>query len=214
MWRPALFLAVLLPFSGIIDWHVSDAVYSIHHCFYKKQALVSGIFYWGPTLVTTFAAFCIGIMIASYWKPSLVRWRAPAALFVLSWAVGLALVHGVKIAWPRPRPCQVIDFGGFAPYRALYEPLFDSGLTNFHSFPSAHAATGFSFFALYFAGRAMKLAWLKNVGLIAALIMGIALSTSRILAGGHFLFDTICAAAVMWYIPQFLLKKVGFHSVK
>jgi membrane-associated PAP2 superfamily phosphatase len=205
MWLIVIFL-LLVPVSGWLDWHGSALIHETNPCFYKHQWLVEGLFYAGPIFVNLLAAAAIALVIMSFSSRKWRKWRTACLLFLLSYSIGLAVVHGIKVLWPRPRPVQVSDFGGFAPFRALWQPLWDSSMTHYRSFPSAHAFTGFSLFAWYFVGKLIHLPWLQTLGLVSAWTLGIALSLSRMLAGGHFLFDTICAGLIGWFMPQLLLK--------
>lgn len=58
---------------------------------------------------------------------------------------------------------------------------------------------GFYFFALALAGRRLKNISLEKAGFILAFTLGILLSISRVMQGGHFITDTLFSALIMWY---------------
>lgn len=195
---PLLIFVILAIFSPWIDWYVAHAIYESHGGFYENR-LVEALFYWGswPAWLTAIVAvFALGSK----------KYRNPALLYLLTFGLGTGLlVNGIlKEFWPRPRPAQVIDFGGDVPFHAFWQPLWGPG--NFKSFPSGHAAVGFVFFALFWAGYQWKHKYMKIIGLAIAILWGTALSLMRIFTGGHFFFDTITSAAIMWYLPPLFLR--------
>ena len=57
---------------------------------------------------------------------------------------------------------------------------------------------GFYFFAVALLGRRLGSRILFITGMALALILGIALSVTRIAQGGHFFSDTLATAIIMW----------------
>lgn len=126
-------------------------------------------------------------------------------LLTLAIGSGLIIHEVLKEHWGRPRPRQTIEFNGTQPYKAYYQPHFNTGTDPSKSFPSGHSSMGFYFFAVMFLGlrlRNKKLFW---TGLFFALVLGILLSYTRIAMGGHYLTDTIVSALVMWLTAFWLL---------
>ncbi|TBO34099.1 phosphatase PAP2 family protein [Aquabacterium lacunae] len=121
-------------------------------------------------------------------------WRrtAVAGLCVAVLSSGLAVELGLKKTMGRPRPVQTVEFGGTQPFHAL----FKRGPTpsKHKSFPSGHAAAGFSLMVLgLFASPLWRRRWLL-IGLVAGGAVGMA----RILQGGHYLSDVIGSFYMVW----------------
>ncbi|WP_265596284.1 phosphatase PAP2 family protein, partial [Verrucomicrobium sp. BvORR106] len=112
-------------------------------------------------------------------------------------AVGPGLVANaiLKDHWGRPRPRDVVEFGG----RHAYEPVWvrDASSTG-KSFPCGHATMGFFFFSYYFIHRRrnVQLAW---AGLAGGMVTGWLIGLARAVQGGHFLTDTWWAMGLMWF---------------
>lgn len=195
---PLITLIILAIFSPWIDFHLSSWIYEYHGGFYNN-ALTEALFTYG-TWPSWIAAFISLALLFSH------KYRRPSLLFILVFSIGSGLIINglLKELWPRPRPVQILDFGGSVPFHAFWSPLFNGN--DYKSFPSGHAAAGFIFFAWYYAGKAFNMRALKIAGLILGCGLGIALSVLRIVMGGHFFFDTLFSAALMWYLPPALLK--------
>lgn len=112
-------------------------------------------------------------------------------------AVGPGLVANaiLKDHWGRPRPRDVVEFGG----RHAYEPVWVRDVSSTgKSFPCGHATMGFFFFSYYFIHRRRnaQLAW---AGLWGGLVLGWLIGLARAVQGGHFLTDTWWAMGLMWF---------------
>ncbi len=121
-------------------------------------------------------------------------WRrtAVAGLCVAVLSSGLAIELGLKKTVGRPRPVQTVEFGGTQPFHAVFER--GTTPTKHKSFPSGHAAAGFSLMVLgLYASPVWRRRWLL-IGLVAGGAVGMA----RILQGGHYLSDVICSFYTVW----------------
>ncbi len=165
------------------------------------------LFTWGPIPSYIAAAIGIGLIFTS-------KWRKTGLLLFLTLALGSGLlVNGVlKPGWGRPRPRQVIEFGGSQPYRPFYHPNFSPPERSL-SFPCGHAAAGFYFFSLVAIGRRQRSRALFWLGWGLSLLLGLSLSYIRIAMGGHFFTDTIFSAltmgAVVWLLDYLIYRKEG-----
>lgn len=115
---------------------------------------------------------------------------------VLAVGPGLLANAVLKDHWGRPRPRDVVEYGG----RYAYEPpLTRDPASDGKSFPCGHATMGFFFFAHYFIHRRRNpmLAWSAFVG---AMVLGWALGVARSMQGGHFVSDTWWAMGLMWWV--------------
>ncbi|HUJ76284.1 MAG TPA: phosphatase PAP2 family protein [bacterium] len=128
-------------------------------------------------------------------RRALERWAG--ALIVLGMVLGpFLLVNGVlHNAWGRPRPRQVLEFGGTQPFRPV---LLPTGNARDQSFPTGHAVGGFSLLGAYFVLRERWPRWAW-----AALGLGLAaggvVAWARITQGGHWLSDGLWCAGVVYF---------------
>ena len=113
---------------------------------------------------------------------------------------GLIVNTVFKDHWGRPRPADIVNFGGMENFHQTWE-RGEAGQGK--SFPSGHASVGFFLFAPFFflkkSHRTAALAFLY-LGIIFGLLMGM----GRMIQGGHFLTDIIWSG-VLTYITGYIL---------
>lgn len=194
-----LWFIFFTPFSKNLDLNVSQYFYDRDH--FQIIPFWHFFFLYGfwPAWVLAFSA--LGGFILSYINSSYRSWRLPCIYLIMTFAVGSGLIVNVifKDHWGRPRPRQVTEFGGQEAFRPYYQPpSADRQNSLYHSFPSGHASTGFYFFSLAFLGAIYRSRLTYYSGLTLAWGLGILLSLSRMIEGGHFLSDTLGAALIMW----------------
>jgi len=209
IWAGLFFaLAIFAAFPGL-DLLVSARYYSAEHGFFHRDApLVRALYDWTPligrSLVAALALFALAAPLLARWfahrgqfdKAARCRgsWRHLAAVSVCCALLGPGLlIEGVfKNLMGRPRPVQVIEFGGTDTYRAPFVRGIDP--PHHRSFVSSHAAAGFSLISLGLTcGPVWRRRWLL-MGLIAGSVVG----AGRIMQGGHFLSDIIFAFYSVW----------------
>lgn len=202
----------MTPFSAKIDLSIAKmtfyrnlaGVQNGEHGFYSN-AFFDFIYLYGvlpAQIICAAAGICL---ILSRWLPNLKRFRGACAVISLTLFIGsLFITHTLlKECWGRPRPRQVIEFGGQQPFRAFYQPLFKSAPEPSKSFPSGHSTCGFYFFCLYFLGKRFNRQNLARFGLVFGASLGIVLSMARIVQGGHFISDVYISALIMWFTAYF-----------
>jgi lipid A 4'-phosphatase len=99
-----------------------------------------------------------------------------------------------KEQWGRPRPRDMVQFGGTREY---VEPLIKSPPEHGGSFASGHAATGFYLLTPYFLLRRRtpgRAAIVFACGIAYGTLVGIA----RIAQGAHFLSDVLWALGLVY----------------
>jgi lipid A 4'-phosphatase len=177
-WQRALFVAE----TG--NWSRGDArIWRLLYDFGTLPALLV----CGAGVVALVAGLRWG-----WWR----RWRRVAWYFLALFALGSGIVTNLwlKDTWGRPRPRDVVEFGGRSPYEGVFAmDLVGEG----KSFPSGHATAGFLFVGLWFLLRGRR-PGLAAIALGAALVWGSVIGYARMLQGGHFATDVVWAAAVMW----------------
>jgi membrane-associated PAP2 superfamily phosphatase len=145
-------------------------------------------------------------LIGSIYKQrrSLIR---PGLFLVILLAIGPGIIVNVvfKDYWGRPRPRDIVQFGG---KKEFLQPWQKGVAHQGRSFPSGHSSAAFYLAAPYFVLRRSKpraAAWWLTGGLVFGTLMSIA----RVAQGGHFLSDTLWAwgmvhltAVALYYLLQ------------
>ncbi len=195
-------LLVFAPFSTWIDLSISNVFY--RDGFYLQDYPFFTFFHqygeWPALIVGGLAliSFTCSFILSSFRST-----RQISLYLVLVLVVGaLLLVNStLKNHWGRPRPKQTENYGGNTPFRPFYSPDFHHNSHKAHdnhkSFPSGHAAMGFYFYALVVIGRKRRQKALFFSGIALTLLLGGALSLTRIAQGGHYFSDTLFSALIM-----------------
>jgi lipid A 4'-phosphatase len=151
------------------------------------------------------AALVVPAAIALVVKPLLPGTRllpsARAAVFLLtSFALGPGLfVNGVlKEYWSRPRPVEVVQFGGDETFVPWWDPR---GTCNHNC--SFVAGEGSAAFWTLAPAALVPLPW-RPVAVGAALVFAVTVGALRMAFGGHFISDVIFAGVFMFLIVWFV----------
>lgn len=152
-------------------------------------------------------AFALGAMGAIAFVLSFFSGRyrpdRTAALFVvvlLALGPGLIVNTVLKDHWGRPRPADIVQFGGAETYRSFWNP---GSPERGRSFPSGHAAVGFFLMAPFFVLRRKAPGWARRA-LAAGILYGLAMGLGRMIQGGHFLTDVIWSGFMVYFTGLFL----------
>ena len=116
-------------------------------------------------------------------------------VLVLGLGPGLLVSLVLKPGYGRPRPRDLVEFGGQHEFVPVLTPTPSLGCT---SFPSGHAAMGFYLMvpAFLFERRSRRTAVLF---VLIGLLLGGAVGFVRILQGGHFASDVLWSAGVVYF---------------
>jgi membrane-associated PAP2 superfamily phosphatase len=139
-------------------------------------------------------------------------WRRHGVFLLLSVVVGPGLLVNTifKDHWGRPRPRDVVEFGGPLHYRLAPLPGGEGGA----SFPCGHCSVGFLFAAGWWVWRRRRPA--RAWGSLAlGLATGFALGLGRMAAGGHFLSDVIWSALLalgVAHVLYYYVLRVPVHE--
>lgn len=157
-------------------------------------------FDYGELPAWLFAIASLAIILLCFIDKRLTPWKKPALAFLLAIAVGAGLITNflLKHFWLRPRPRQLIEFGGFAIYHPFWIRMTETSPEPGRSFPCGHCTMGFVFFILCLIGLRMQRKGVFYTGIALTILLGIGLSLLRIVQGGHFVSDTLAAALIMW----------------
>jgi len=152
-------------------------------------------------------AFALGAMgviafVLSFFSERLRPDRTAALFVVVFLALGPGLVVNTvfKDHWGRPRPADIVQFGGTETYRSFWHP---GSPNQGRSFPSGHAAVGFFLMAPFFVLRRKAPGWARRA-LVAGVLYGLTMGLGRMIQGGHFLTDVIWSGFMVYLSGLFL----------
>lgn len=201
-------LAIFAKFPGL-DLLISARYYDAEQGFFhRNHSVVLALYDWTPWIGR---ALVIALALYALLAPLLARhferqrqhslaqrargsWRHLATVAVVCGLLGPGLIiEGIfKNHMGRPRPVQVVEFGG----ADTYQGPFVQGKTpeRNRSFVSSHAAAGFWLMSLGLTcGPLWRRRWLL-IGMVTGGIVGL----GRILQGGHFFSDILFAFFTVW----------------
>jgi lipid A 4'-phosphatase len=142
-----------------------------------------------PGLVMASLGFLVFIFSFFYRRISHRRKVGLFLCLVMLLGPGLLVNATFKHHWGRPRPRQILEFGG----NQRYLPVWQKGIGGEgKSFPSGHASVGFYLFTPFFFLRRKGKKWglfFLWLGMSYGLLMGAA----RMVQGGHFPSDVLWA---------------------
>lgn len=158
-----------------------------------------------PAAIVVFAA--TGAWAWSWKRAALRPWRRVLVFVVLAGVIGPGIVTNaiLKEYWGRPRPREIVEFGGRSPFEPVLS--YDAASEGL-SFPCGHATMGFYFLAGYFLLRRHR-PGLAQAVLFGGLALGGLMGIARMVQGAHFFSDVVWAAAVCWFVPMGIYHALG-----
>lgn len=192
--EPAVVVAFLVVCTALIAWTGADLAVSSNF-FIGGGWPVGDRLFWQflyrldrtPALILS--VFGLVMFLLSYARPGYYRWRRAGVFLVLLLVLGPGLLVNTvfKDHWGRPRPREVLEFGGKKQFLQPWQKGEDG---KGRSFPSGHSSAAFYMAAPYLIYRRTDkrraYAWLA-----CGLLFGIIMSIARITQGAHFLSDTL-----------------------
>jgi lipid A 4'-phosphatase len=175
-----LFLVVC---TALIAWTGADLAVSSN--FYVEGGWPVGyrpfwqfLYRLDRTPAIVLSVFGLAMFLLSYARRDFCRWRRAGIFLVLLLVLGPGLLVNTvfKDHWGRPRPREVLEFGG---NKQFLQPWQKGEEGKGRSFPSGHSSAAFYMAAPYLIYR--------RTGMLFGIIMSIA----RITQGAHFLSDTL-----------------------
>jgi membrane-associated PAP2 superfamily phosphatase len=147
----------------------------------------------GPSIALGLTGLAAAITGALYRQRR--SWLKPGLFLVILLALGPGLIVNsvFKEYWGRPRPREIVEFGGT---KQFLHPWQKGIAHKGRSFPSGHASAAFYLTAPFFIYRRRNpraAAWWLTGGLL----FGVLMSVARITQGGHFLSDNLWAWGVV-----------------
>jgi len=161
----------------------------------------------GPS-ITLGCAGLIAALIGCVYKQRR-SWIRPGFFLVILLALGPGLVVNsiFKEYWGRPRPREIVQFGG---KKEFLHPWQKGVAHGGRSFPSGHSSAAFYLTAPFFIYRRRNpraAAWWMTGGLL----FGVVMSVARIAQGGHFLSDNLWAWGMVHLIAVALYYLLRLH---
>lgn len=201
---PTAALFLLTPFTPRLDLAISRYFYQgdLTADTFSAHPFFLGLYNYGVLPGFFLLGCAIFALLLSFLFPHCRPWRPASLAIILTITLGSGIIVNalLKEHWGRPRPRQLVEFGGAFSFHAPWEPSLAQRepLECCRSFPCGHCSMGFAFFSLYFLGRRYHRPFLAWSGLFLALCLGGVLGLARIAQGGHFFSDVLYAGLVMW----------------
>lgn len=215
-YSPAYVIPLLIIGFSTLVFNLYDLDLAIQRLYFRDgwylndSSLIQAVYHYSniPALVFSIVAlfvFAHGYKAASHYR----KYRKLSLFLVLTMILGPGLVVNslLKNNWGRPRPRELVEFGGKYEYEA---PLEIDPTSKGKSFPCGHASMGFYFFApaMVFGikrkiyGRAMFL---------FAITFGSLIGWIRVVQGGHFTSDVIFSGVLVFLSTQILFRIMNLH---
>lgn len=210
---PFAFLALLAPFTPKLDLWISSLFHRGGNEFYNS-ALFQFFYVWGELFGLFVGFVALAVFLLSYLVGRWKVWRRGALAVLLTLAIGAGVIInlGFKGYWGRPRPKQIVQFGGKQEYRAFWRPAFGQvGGDHQKSFPSGHAAVGFFYLSLILVGRRYRSRLVTNSGVLLTGFWGSGLMVTRVVQGAHFVSDVVTSPVIMWSVAL-LVDRLVFET--
>lgn len=129
-----------------------------------------------------------------------ISWLPPRAALIT--ALGLILIPAVttllKQLTHRHCPWDLLEFGGYAPWRGLLQ-MSSPETTPGACFPAGHASAGMAWIIWAVSLRETRPVWARRA-LWASLALGGLMGVAQMLRGAHFLSHTLWSAWLAWGI--------------
>ena len=209
--RTGLIVAIVIAASvGLVFGFYPQLELGVAHHFYENIDAAHNVFAWrfNPPLMlardigiwvgTVLIAPAVAALILKLVYPQrklLVSGRAIVFLLMtMALGPGLLVNVALKDYWGRPRPVDVVQFGGTEQYVSWWDPRGDCPRNC--SFVSGDVAG-----AIWtMAPAALAPPQWRALAYGAALALGAGMSVLRIMAGGHFITDTVFAGVFTYLI--------------
>lgn len=204
-----LICAVLLISFPQIDLFITGLFYDsqTEQFIYKNNAIIQ-LIYW------VFAVIHIPLLLGLIAAGLLIKFKKFNLKHYKKWSITfllLALIIGPGLlvntvlkdnSVGRARPVQVENFGGDKQFTPAF--VYSGACQRNCSFVSGHAAMGFYFMILGWLFASSKTFWM-------GCMVGVVLSFTRIIQGGHFFSDTLFAFWAVYFVISVLGAMLGFR---
>lgn len=156
----------------------------------------SFLYHYGniPAILLSVSGFLV--FVVSFFNKKIIAYRKIGLFLVIFMILGPGLLINTvfKDHWGRPRPADIVNFGGGETFRHVWE-RGQPGQGK--SFPSGHASVGFFLFSPFFILRKTSLKWAAFF-LCLGIFYGLLMGTGRMIQGGHFPTDVLWSGALTY----------------
>ncbi len=199
---PLLLLTAMIPLNPGLDMSIESYFYTNEGLppHFHNNTFCDVMFNYAVYPAQIVAVLAVFLFALSFFFPVLSQWQRPALALVMTMAIGAGFITHtlLKDHWGRPRPRQVIEFGGNQHFRPFYLPNVFHQPEPSKSFPCGHCTMGFYFFSVALFCKRLKHRSLYYFFFVFALILGSALGVARMMMGAHFLSDVLMTGIIMW----------------
>jgi lipid A 4'-phosphatase len=204
----AIFLTVVLHLINA-DIEIESRFYSpVSGWFSGKENPWHLLYEYGNIPALLLSAGGLLAFVLGFFQKKLIPYRKIGLFLVTFMILGPGLIVNTvfKDHWGRPRPIDIVNFGGTEVFRHAWEKGQPG---QGKSFPSGHAAVGFFLFSPFFFLRKTSRRW-AALFLCLGISYGVLMGTARMIQGGHFPTDilwsgvfTYLTGLILYYIFRF-----------
>lgn len=203
--------ALVLGFD--FDTRIAHSHYNGHGGWWlESDGFIQLLYHYGTWPAIVAVVGCAVVHLAGVIRSRQWAWRGVGIYMLLVLLVGPGLVvnTGFKDHFGRPRPRNVVEFGGAEKFTPVWHPRLGHEGT---SFPSGHASMGFLWFgfAVYESERNRRRAWLF-AGL--ALAHGTAMGFARVAQGAHWFSDVVWSAGFVYLAAWVIYTWMNFRPTR
>jgi len=209
IWIAFLLSIPFFLFFAEIDLIVSSLFYK-DDTFFLRGSLIEQLFYHSirPIIITISIGALVIFFYNYFYKKNILNINKRTVLYiflVFSLAPGLIVHAYFKDTFERPRPRQVVEFGG----KKDFYPAYTLTEQDKSSFSSGHVAAAFSLLGIAMLANKRRRFWIN-----ITLIYGTGMMVARVVAGGHFFSDVVTSFFVVYISTHILYKYLIEHPAK
>jgi len=154
-----------------------------------------------PWITVSLAIAGAVLLVAGILREKARRLRLYGLFVLLCVIIGPGLIINVflKDHWGRPRPRQIVEFGGKLEYQQPLVPSRSYG----KSFPCGHCSVGYLYAIGWWLWRRRSVRW-AVASLAIGLTFGTLLGIGRMADGAHYLSDAVWSALIAYAVAHVL----------
>lgn len=210
-WLPELIVLLALSIVAIVLFAATGLDMETMRPFYhpdhedpwsNKEQPIWSLFYRSAPWITAslavagVALFVLGVIRE---RSRRLRWYGVFVLLCVTLGPGLIINLVLKDHWGRPRPRQMVEFGGQYEYVQPFVPAPFNAPRK--SFPCGHCSVGYLYAAGWWLWRRNRPRW-AAASLAGGVTLGTLLGIGRMAAGAHFLSDAVWSALIAYIVAH------------